>query len=353
MSTTNAATFPMITHPVSTNAASDASCYNVQSNKFTSFNSLMYDPCNSKQRYTENKKQSEYQLGGAICNSDVCEEGNCDDSNTLVKEYDIHNQLNSGTEDTFFYQDTRGYSTHGQTPRFFNDNNKLVYEDNALKRSCMTNLNYINQYKARNILATEDNYDNLANDANKETGASTSFGNPIPNMVHYRPDDNYLNNNSTNSASTNKQKELHNPSLNVKSKQTQYNSRIGLLDFTNNCFEPYNAENNSFLNGLNIEYNDKSKLCAFGIYSEHNMFGGDGYKANEPSYNDAVLRIPVDSNSIYHDMSYIKCSDGDKRSSVQTSRQAISDKLDAKLAPYSSEQLNVLMSKSCKLNVCK
>ena len=171
----------------------NTSCDNAQSNKFTSYNSLMYDPCSSEQKYKENIKHSEYQLGGATCNADgICKEGNCG-GETLVKEHDIHKQFKKETQDSSFYQDTRGYSTYGQTPQFFNDKNELVNKDNALKRSCFTNLNYINQYQAKNVLANNDNYDQIKENANKEMGASTSFGAPIPNMERYRPDNNYLN----------------------------------------------------------------------------------------------------------------------------------------------------------------
>ena len=323
--------------PFSSNET-NASCDNVQSNNFTSFNSLMYDPCNSKQRYNENIKQSEYQLGGVTCNTDgECGEGKCINENSLLNEVtDIQETLNAESH----YQDTRGYSTHGQSPQYFKDNNNLVNNDNALKRSCITNLNYINQYQATNILATNDNeYTALKQDENKETGASSSFGNPIPNMVHYIPDQNYLNKkvDQTNQSFQDQQL-LHNPQLTVRSKGTQYNPRIGLLDFTKDCTDPYNnSRDNSFI--IDNEYTDPSNLCAFGIYK-------DDYTEGQPSYDDSVLRAPVDSNSIFYDMTYVNCSSNQNKIDIGR-------KLDSKLAPYTNEQLKVLFSKSCMTTECR
>jgi len=321
----------------------NASCDNVQSNHFTSFNNLMYDPCNSKQRYKENIKQSEYQLGGATCNStdNECGEGNCTNENSLLKEVtDIQDKLTTGTLEQF--QHTRGYSTHGQSPQYFTDNNVLVDKDNALKRSCITNLNYINQYQAKNILATNDSeYKDLNSDETKEMGASLSFGNPIPNMVRYRPDDNYLNKTnvtSSASATNNDQQLLHNPRLTVRSKGTQYNPRIGLLDFTNDCTKPYDYNVNSFI-GDNEYKKPSDNLCAFGIYKDEHAVSG-------PSYDDSVLRAPVDSNSIFYDMTYVNCSSN-------TNKNAIGLKLDSKLAPYNDAQLKVLLSKACMPTECR
>lgn len=341
------------------------SCSNQGNLDFSGFNRLMYDECNSKERYNSNNYQSDYNLG-ITCKDDrseICNEEMCSQAENYTHPNDINDFLvkntNNDQEQVNYFRNTRGYGTYGKSNEFFNAP-ILTNTDNALKRSGLTNLNYINQQKSTAILVDTDINDSDWNNAKsiaKDENSNTAFVAPVQNKSHYIPDKNYLIDNSIEGLEKWNQRAREVPELYVRSKGSQYYNRLGLInieairdDYNNPC--SFNLTESQpprydpdYVEPLRNEYSNQgsenNSLCAFGVYEPKEI--------NGRFYNDEVCHRPVDSNSIFYDMSYLN-STCDRVNDI--SRVKIEEKLDNKLAPYDEKFLSEFFRKTCITDKC-
>lgn len=344
----------------------NANCFNSNDERnFSMFNRLKYDDCNSKEMYKGNNYQLDYRLG-MVCNrDDLCEPpfpSKCPDGGDkyINNKYDIESFFNksAGTpedDQNKHFKNTRGYSTIGPSIKYTSEGNKLTSTENTLNRSCLTNLNYINQYTPDNLVlldhsdGTAEEFEKKLQSQTDKRGSNNAFTIPIQNKVYYRTGENYIETQNKDKAKEEAGRLM--PRISVREKGSQYYERLGLIN--NNIeklsgkqgctvFNPEHINNNC--SPFSQEYIENTDLNAFGIYPSITI--------GKRQYNDEILHRPVDSNSIFYDYTYVNNNEADDDDGNPLDKQSLGVKilksnLNNKLAPYDDEFLETFFKRTC------
>lgn len=315
-----------------------------QSN-FTQFNSLTYDPAYIQNECKENTNYSQHILGHVnVNNLDTCNNINSKSEPVKLdnKNYNHYLTPQVNIKDLLkndkYLMDTRGYSTRAVMDPHYLQDTDLVNTDNALKRSCITDLGYKNQFTPNVSLSDHTNENNQNDNLNELT-----FGVPVQNKSYYRESNNYLESNENND-DIRRQEANHVPFLSVREKSSQTYDRLGLCNVElergiEGCTVNQNTLHDTFVPCLKDELNNPNKLGAYGVYD-----------------NDESLHIPMNTYAYYSNLLHNNCPSKNAYNKEQESRTDITNKINNTLNAFNPEvrdellKLENVLKFDCKQN---